>query len=59
MHEEIRGRAAVLETLATRFPQLYVAPAEVHAALQAAGLVILATKEKEDWRSLVAGRADA
>ena len=38
---------------------LDVREAEVHAALQAAGLVILATKEKEDWRSLVAGRADA
>ena len=31
---------------------------EVHAALKAAGLTILAAKAKEDWRSLVAGRAD-
>ena len=38
---------------------LDVREAEVHAALKAAGLVILATKGKEDWRSLVAGRADA
>ena len=32
---------------------------EVHAALTAAGLVIEQTKAKEDWRSLVAGRAKA
>ena len=38
---------------------LDVREAEVHAALEAAGLTILATKAKEDWRSLVAGRADA
>ena len=38
---------------------LDVREAEVHAALEAAGLRILATKAKEDWRSLVAGRADA
>ena len=37
---------------------LDVREAEVHAALEAAGLTILATKAKEDWRSLVAGRAD-
>ena len=38
---------------------LDVREAEVHAALKAAGLTILATKAREDWRSLVAGRADA
>ena len=38
---------------------LDVREAEVHAALEAAGLRILASKAKEDWRSLVAGRADA
>ena len=32
---------------------------EVHAALESAGLAILATRAREDWRSLVAGRADA
>ena len=32
---------------------------EVHAALTAAGLTIEQTKAKEDWRSLVAGRAKA
>ena len=32
---------------------------EVHAALTAAGLVIERTKAREDWRSLVAGRAKA
>ena len=32
---------------------------EVHAALTAAGLVIEQTKAKEDWRRLVAGRAQA
>ena len=32
---------------------------EVHAALERAGLVIEQTKAKEDWRSLVAGRAKA
>ena len=32
---------------------------EVHEALTANGLTILATKAKEDWRSLVAGRAEA
>ena len=35
---------------------LDVREAEVHAALEKAGLTILATKAKEDWRSLVAGR---
>ena len=30
---------------------------DVHAALEKAGLTILATKAREDWRSLVAGRA--
>ena len=35
---------------------LDVREAEVHAALKAAGLTILDTKAKEDWRSLVAGR---
>ena len=35
---------------------LDIREAEVHAALEAAGLTILATKAKEDWRSLVAGR---
>ena len=38
---------------------LDVREAEVHAALKVAGLTILATKASEDWRSLVAGRADA
>ena len=38
---------------------LDVRESEVHAALKAAGLTILATKASEDWRSLVAGRADA
>ena len=38
---------------------LDVRQAEVHAALEAAGLTVLATGAKEDWRSLVAGRADA
>ena len=38
---------------------LDVREAEVHEALTANGLAILATKSKEDWRSLVAGRADA
>ena len=38
---------------------LDVREAEVHEALTANGLTILATKAKEDWRSLVAGRADA
>ena len=38
---------------------LDVREAEVHAALEAAGLTILATKAREDWRSLVAGRTDA
>ena len=32
---------------------------EVHAALTAAGLTIEQTKAREDWRSLVAGRAKA
>ena len=32
---------------------------EVHEALKANGLTILAAKAKEDWRSLVAGRAEA
>ena len=38
---------------------LDVREAEVHEALTANGLTILATKSKEDWRSLVAGRAMA
>ena len=38
---------------------LDVRESEVHAALTAAGLVIEQTKAKEDWRSLVAGRAKA
>ena len=38
---------------------LDVREADVHQALTANGLTILATKAKEDWRSLVAGRADA
>ena len=38
---------------------LDVREAEVHEALTANGLAILATKSKEDWRSLVAGRAMA
>ena len=38
---------------------LDVREAEVHEALRAAGLVIEQTRAKEDWRSLVAGRADA
>ena len=38
---------------------LDVREAEVHEALTANGLAILATKSKEDWRSLVAGRAKA
>ena len=38
---------------------LDVREAEVHEALTANGLTILAAKAKEDWRSLVAGRADA
>ena len=38
---------------------LDVREAEVHAALTAAGLFIEQTKAKEDWRSLVAGRAKA
>ena len=38
---------------------LDVREAEVHEALTANGLAILATKSKEDWRSLVAGRATA
>ena len=38
---------------------LDVREAEVHEALTANGLTVLATKAKEDWRSLVAGRADA
>ncbi len=36
---------------------LDVREAEVHEALTANGLAILATRAKEDWRSLVAGRA--
>ena len=36
---------------------LDVREAEVHEALAANGLTVLATKAKEDWRSLVAGRA--
>lgn len=36
---------------------LDVREAEVHQALTAAGLVIEQTRAKEDWRSLVAGRA--
>ena len=32
---------------------------EVHEALTTNGLTILAAKAKEDWRSLVAGRAEA
>ncbi len=32
---------------------------EVHAALEAAGLTILAARAREDWRSLVACRRDA
>ena len=31
---------------------------EVHAALKAAGLTVLATRAKEDWRALVAGRGE-
>ena len=38
---------------------LDVREADVHEALTANGLTVLATKAKEDWRSLVAGRADA
>ena len=38
---------------------LDIREAEVHEALTANGLAILATKSKEDWRSLVAGRAKA
>ena len=38
---------------------LDVREAEVHEALRTAGLTILATKAKEDWRSLVAGRLEA
>ena len=38
---------------------LDVREAEVHEALPANGLAILATKSKEAWRSLVAGRATA
>ena len=38
---------------------LDVRESEVHAALTAAGLVIEQTKAREDWRSLVAGRAKA
>ena len=38
---------------------LDVREADVHQALTANGLKILATKSKEDWRALVAGRADA
>ena len=38
---------------------LDVREAEVHEALTANGLAIHATKSKEDWRSLVAGRAKA
>lgn len=38
---------------------LDVREADVHEALAANGLTILATKAKEDWRALVAGRADA
>ena len=38
---------------------LDVREAEVHEALTANSLAILATKSKEDWRSLVAGRAKA
>ena len=38
---------------------LDVREADVHEALTANGLTILATKAKEDWRALVAGRADA
>ena len=37
---------------------LDIREAEVHRALEAAGLTILAAKAKEDWRSLVAGRAE-
>ena len=36
---------------------LDIREAEVHAALEAAGLVIEQTRASEDWRSLVAGRA--
>ena len=32
---------------------------EVHEALRANGLTVLATRAREDWRSLVAGRAEA
>ena len=35
---------------------LDVRESDVHAALENAGLTILATRAKEDWRSLVAGR---
>ena len=38
---------------------LDVREAEVHQALTAAGLVIEQTRAREDWRSLVAGRAKA
>ena len=38
---------------------LDVREAEVHAALEAAGLSIERTRAREDWRSLVAGRAKA
>ena len=38
---------------------LDVREADVHEALTAAGLSIERTRAKEDWRSLVAGRADA
>ena len=38
---------------------LDIREAEVHAALECAGLVIEQTKAKEDWRSLVAGRVKA
>ena len=31
---------------------------EVHAALRSAGLTILATRAKEDWRALVAGKGE-
>ena len=59
----IIGLAPVLKHFMDENPRvicsgiLDVREAEVHEALTANGLAILATKSKEDWRSLVAGRA--
>ena len=58
---QLNGRYITLEMLSGDLSEVdkFIREQEVHEALTANGLTILATKAKEDWRSLVAGRAEA